>query len=109
MKSLPEAAQLLRCFLRGTSAEGSEGLQGWANLVYFPKGDCTIIERILSSEALMSGFIKVPSILPEEKIKPRTGHDVCAQQRSKKFHMTLLRSFNIVTSYMMTATAPMDF
>ena len=42
-------------------------------------------------------------------MRPRTGHDVCPQQRVVDFHKALLQGFNILTPFMVSGASAMDF
>ena len=110
-KSVPEDATQVRCFIRGTSEGGNGSFVGSAILVSFPSSDPPALRaRMGSSQALLSGcLLNLPTPNYVRKVKDRTGHDVCPQQRAVEFHKSLLQGFNILTPLMASGLAAMDF
>ena len=110
LKSMPDDVCHLRCFLQSSQVGGSEGVVGWANLMYFPPVGDALLGRAFCSDAMMRGcLMKLPVFLAVNKLKPKTGHDVCPEQRSKDFHTALLRGFNILTPFICSGVAVLDF
>ena len=112
LKSMPDGMSHSRFFLRGAAEGGVEVFIGWAIILRFPNQGSppAMVCRMLFSVAASKRCILTLSALAAAcKQKPRTGHDICPQQRSVAFHEGILKGFSIMSPLMASGEIPMDF
>ena len=113
LESKPEGMSHSRFFLRGAAEDGGvEAFVGWAIILRFPEQGVMpkVTQRMLFSVAQRNRCIeKLDAPAAACKQKPRTGHDICPQQRSIAFHEGILQGFSIMSPLMASGDIPMDF
>ena len=117
-KQLPEDAKLHRVFIR-SSLEEASGIKyvGWVLIALLPVRDAPrdapfspLQERVLASQAVTQGcLLNLPGLMPNERVRPNSGHDLCPGPHPAKFHAALLQGCNIVSAFMTSGQIPMDF
>ena len=114
-KQLPEDAKLHRVFIRSSVDACHPCIKyvGWVLIALLPDCDAPyspLQERVLTSQAVTHGcLLNLPGLMPDERVRSNSGHDLCPDQRPAKFHAALLQGFNIVSAFMKSGQSPMDF
>ena len=105
IKQLPNDVSLHRAFVHSTS------YLGYVSIAILPsEKNSGLQERVLLSTAVAQGcLLNCPAGLPDEHVRARTGHELCPNQRSTRFHAALLQGCNITSAFMASGQAPMDF
>ena len=112
---LPRDAKVNRLFLRGGAQPPASGASfiGWLSLVYFivgEEGSSSFQSRILNSQAVNECcLLNIAVDSPTDRVRSKSGHDLCPNQRSMSFHAALLQGLGIMTSSMTSGSLPIDF
>ena len=114
-QQLPGDANVYRVFIRGIAqpspaATDGAGFVGWVSLVHSNGTLSAFQARVLASPAITQGcLLKFAADSIDEHARPKSGHDLCPDQRPISFHARLLQGLGVVTNFMVSGTLPMDF